>query len=62
MSELSIHAYAFLVAGGKLTFDDWISKLDDEEREAFMIAGRQVSEEKAKLVATAVAEALREQH
>lgn len=58
-NELGLHAYSFLAAGGTLAFSDWM-RLDEEERMAFLVAGRQVQEERAKLVATAVRQSLHE--
>lgn len=51
--SMGLHAYAFLSAGGTLSFTDWLG-LDDEERRAFLAAGRQVAEEQAMLVASAL--------
>ena len=59
MSAPILVARDFLVAGGRITYSEWIS-LSEEQRVAFVEAGEEVIQEQADRIVASLAEVLAE--
>lgn len=57
MTRPVLIARDFLIAGGRITFDEWMS-LDDEQRSALTEAGEEVMQEQADRMVVSIADAL----